>query len=154
MFCNKCGKEINGDSIFCNYCGNKLKTEETRQENAKTNLKEEIKEAWKSGPERAEQERREKEQREYLKQLKETKEEVQKNLKPKDGKYHIVLIKSEYSYWTSISYNVCDNQYILGIENILEMMQDDGYEIVDIKIVGIQTGQGYTSRIEVIVVYK
>lgn len=24
MFCNKCGKEINDESLFCNYCGNEI----------------------------------------------------------------------------------------------------------------------------------
>ena len=153
MFCNKCGKEINEDSIFCNYCGNKLKTKETRQENAKPNLKEEIKEAWRSGPERAEKERIEKEQREYLKQLKETKEEVQKNLKPKDGKYHVVLIKSKARYLTG--YKICDNQYAIELEDILEMIQGKGYEIIDVKMIGIEEGSAYgTTRVETLVMYK
>lgn len=154
MFCNNCGKEVNEDSVFCNYCGNCLKSIEVGQENVKTSLKEEIKAAWKSGPEKAEKERMEKERIRNLEQIKIMKKQVQNDLKPKDGKHHIILIKSEYNYWTAISSNVCDNQYIYGIEDILEMMQNDGYEIVDIKIVGIQTGQGYTSRVEVIVVYR
>jgi len=129
MFCNKCGKEINGDSIFCNYCGNKLKTEEIRQENAKTNLK-------------------------GLEQLEAIKRKVQSDLKPKDGKHHIILVKSKYGYFDPARVNACDEQYIFGLEDILEMIQNKGYEIVDIKIVGIQTTQGWTERIEAIVVYK
>lgn len=30
MFCNKCGKEIEEESVFCNYCGNHINTENTR----------------------------------------------------------------------------------------------------------------------------
>ncbi|MCI9087807.1 MAG: zinc-ribbon domain-containing protein, partial [Clostridia bacterium] len=54
MFCNNCGKEVNEDSVFCNYCGNCLKSIEAKQESTKPSLKEEIKAAWKSGPEKAE----------------------------------------------------------------------------------------------------
>ena len=127
MFCNKCGKEINEDSIFCNYCGNKLKTEEIRQENAKPNLKEEIKEAWKSGPERAEKERTEKVQIKGLEQLEAMKRKVQNDLKPKDGKHHIILVKSKYGYFDPARVNACDEQYIFGLEDILEMIQNKGY---------------------------
>lgn len=153
MFCNKCGKEINEDSIFCNYCGNRLRSEEVKGEKVKLSLKEEIKEAWRSGPERVEKEKSEKEQKEYLKQLKETKEEVQKNLKLKDGKYHVVLIKSKARYLTG--YKICDNQYAIELEDILEMIQSKGYEIIDVKMIGIEEGSVYgTTRVETLVMYK
>lgn len=129
MFCNKCGKEINEDSVFCNYCGSKLKIKETTQENAKPNIK-------------------------GLEQLEAIKRKVQNDLKPKDGKHHIILVKSKYGYFDPARVNACDEQYIFGLEDILEMIQNKGYEIVDIKIVGIQTTQGWTERIEAIVVYK
>lgn len=154
MFCNNCGKEINEDSIFCNYCGNKLRSEEIRQENNKPSLKEEIKEAWRSGPEKAEKERMEKAKMKGLEQLEEMKRKVQNDLKPKDGKCHIILIKSQYAYFDPARVNACDEQYIFRLEYILEMIQNKGYEIIDIKIVGIQTTQGWTERIEAIVVYK
>jgi len=143
MFCNNCGKEVNEDSVFCNYCGNCLKSVETKQENAKPSLKEEIKVAWTSAPEKLRKKKREREQKESIERL----EEMQGDLKPKDGRYHVVLIKSQSK---SLSDN---NVYVLKLENILEAMQNNGYEIVDIKIIGIQWG-GATIGSEMVVIYK
>lgn len=149
MFCNNCGKEVNEDSVFCNYCGNRLKSIEVGQENVKPSLKEEIKAAWKSGPEKAEKERMEKEQE----NLEEIKKAVQKNLKPKDGKCHVVLVKSKARYLTG--YKICDNQYAIELEDILEMIQNKGYEIIDIKMIGIEEGSVYgTTRVETIIIYR
>ena len=117
------------------------------QENVKPSLKEEIKAAWKSGPEKAEKERMEKKRVKDLEQLKVMKKELQNNLKPKDGKYHVVLIKSKSK---SLSDN---NIQVLELENILEIIQNEGYEIVDIKIMGVQYCGG-TIGSEAIVVYK
>ncbi len=128
MFCNNCGKEVNEDSVFCNYCGNRLKAIEGQQESNKL--------------------------RKNLDQLEAMKIKVQNDLKPKDGKCHIILIKSKYGYFDPARVNACDEQYIFGLEDILEMIQNKGYEIIDIKIVGIQATQGWTERIEAIVVYK
>ena len=36
MYCNKCGKQIAGDSIFCSYCGSKI--EEMENTNSKENM--------------------------------------------------------------------------------------------------------------------
>ncbi|MCI9087552.1 MAG: hypothetical protein HFJ32_03225, partial [Clostridia bacterium] len=127
---------------------------EAKQESTKPSLKEEIKAAWKSGPEKAEKERMEKEKVKNFEQLEAMKRKVQNDLKQKDGKHHILLIKSKYGYFNSARVNACDEQYIYSIEDILEMIQDKGYEIVDIKIIGIQTTQGWTERIEVVIVYK
>jgi uncharacterized Zn finger protein (UPF0148 family) len=147
MFCNNCGKEVNENSVFCTWCGNRLKSIEVGQENVKPSLKEEIKAAWKSGPEKAEKERMEKKRVKDLEQLKVMKKELQNNLKPKDGKYHVVLIKSKSK---SLSDN---NIQVLELENILEIIQNEGYEIVDIKIMGVQYCGG-TIGSEAIVVYK
>ena len=147
MFCNNCGKEVNENSVFCTWCGNRLKSIEVGQENVRPSLKEEIKAAWKSGPEKAEKERMEKKRVKDLEQLKVMKKELQNNLKPKDGKYHVVLIKSKSK---SLSDN---NIQVLELENILEIIQNEGYEIVDIKIMGVQYCGG-TIGSEAIVVYK
>ncbi len=147
MFCNNCGKEVNEDSVFCNYCGNCLKSIEVGQENIKPSLKEEIKAAWKSGPEKAEKERMDKERIRNLEQLETTKKQVQDNIRKKDGKYHVVLIKSKSKF-------LSDNQvHVFELENILEEMQNKGYEIVDIKIIGVQYCGG-TIGSETIIIYK
>lgn len=33
MYCNKCGKQIAGDSIFCNYCGIKIEISQQKETN-------------------------------------------------------------------------------------------------------------------------
>ncbi len=150
MYCNFCGKEIEENSRFCNYCGNRLEKELREQENTKQDTKESLRLRWQKAGEQVERENKEKE----LMKLEEMQKEIEKNLKPKDGKHHIVLIKSQYGYFEQGRYQACDNQYVLRLENILEMIQNKGYEIVDIKIIGIQESWGATERIEAIVVYK
>ena len=147
MFCNNCGKEVNENSVFCTWCGNRLKSIEVGQENIKPSLKEEIKAAWKNGTEKAEQERMEKRRTKDLEQLKVMKRELQNNLKPKDGKYHVILIESEAK-------SSFDNHIqVFKLENTLEIIQNQGYEIIDIKIIGIQYAGGTTGS-EAIVIYK
>ncbi len=33
MFCGKCGKKIDNDSVFCHFCGNKILTESENNSN-------------------------------------------------------------------------------------------------------------------------
>lgn len=44
MFCNNCGKEINGTSIFCRFCGNKIniKKHHTKTDNNLKHTKKEV----------------------------------------------------------------------------------------------------------------
>ncbi len=58
-----------------------------------------------------------------------------------------MLIKSKSKF-------LSDNQvHVFELENILEEMQNKGYEIVDIKIIGVQYCGG-TIGSETIIIYK
>lgn len=57
-------------------------------------------------------------------------EKAKKNLKPKDGKKHILMINS-FSKWLNQGFE-CESKYTTQIEEIISNMQNDGYEILDI----------------------
>ncbi|MCU6748546.1 hypothetical protein OCV51_12935 [Faecalicatena acetigenes] len=76
------------------------------------------------------------------------------HLAPKDGKVHVVMINS-FSKWLNQSFQ-CEEKYTGQIDGILSLMQDDGYEILDVKFNSIQ-GQGLTGQMEgfhTLVTYK
>lgn len=54
-----------------------------------------------------------------------------KYLKPKDGKKHVVMINS-FSKLANQVFD-CEDKYTTQIDEIVSRMQDDGYEILDIK---------------------
>lgn len=56
---------------------------------------------------------------------------IKESLKEKDGKVHIVMIKSKIH----LSYEEleCENKYTNEVDSIVSSMQDDGYEIIDVK---------------------
>ena len=143
MYCNKCGNELEESSRFCKYCGNKLKDDTV--EPVKTQMS--LKEAWKKSTEKVEREQQEKEKGKSLERIEKMKQEVQRDLKPKDGKHNVTLIKSK-------SKSLGDNKInIWELEGKLEMIQNQGYEIVDIRVIGVQYGGGTVGE-EMIVVYK
>lgn len=71
--------------------------------------------------------------------------DVRPNLKEKDGLIHVVMINS-FSKWINQNFG-CENKYTAQIDKIIVSMQDDGYEIVDIKFNSIQN-QGLTGQME------
>lgn len=71
--------------------------------------------------------------------------DVRPNLKEKDGLTHVVMINS-FSKWINQNFG-CENKYTAQIDKIIVSMQDDGYEIVDIKFNSIQN-QGLTGQME------
>lgn len=72
-------------------------------------------------------------------------DETKKYLSSKDGKIHIVMINS-FSKWLNQSFG-CEDKYTVQIDEILSKMQDDGYEIIDVKMNSIQN-QGLTGQME------
>lgn len=83
-----------------------------------------------------------------------TYEKAKKYLKQKDGKIHIIMINS-FSKWLNQAFE-CEDKYTTQIDEIISKMQDDGYEIMDIKINSIQN-QGITGQMEgfhTLIIYK
>lgn len=72
-------------------------------------------------------------------------EQAKKFLKSKDGKIHVVMFNS-FSKWINQNFG-CEDKYTTQIDEILTNMQDDGYEILDVKINSIQN-QGLTGQME------
>lgn len=77
-------------------------------------------------------------------------DEVKKYLKEKDGKTHVVMINS-YSKFAN-GYFCCEDKYTTQIDQILSLMQDDSYEIIDVKVTTIfrdqaDIMQGYSTLI-------
>lgn len=56
---------------------------------------------------------------------------IKKYLRPKDGKKHVVMVNS-YGKWLNVNFG-CEDKYTMQMDAIVSCMQDDGYEILDIK---------------------
>ena len=67
------------------------------------------------------------------------------HLSPKDGKIHVVMVNS-FSKWLN-QRSLCEENYTGQIDGILSRMQDDGYEILDVKFNSIQN-QDITGQME------
>ncbi len=75
-------------------------------------------------------------------------------LKPKDGKVHVIMFNS-FSKWVNQNFE-CENKYTTQLDTIITGMQNDGYEIIDIKFASIQN-QGITGQMEgfnTLIMYK
>ena len=70
-------------------------------------------------------------------------ETVRASLAPKDGKVHVVMLNS-FSKFLNQTFE-CENKYTGQIDAIISAMQDDGYEILDVKFNSI-TGQGLSGN--------
>ena len=76
------------------------------------------------------------------------------HLSKKDGKVHIVMINS-FSKWLNQNFE-CEDKYTTQIDNILSHMQEDGYEIIDVKFNSL-VNQGIFGQMEgyhTLVMYK
>lgn len=81
-------------------------------------------------------------------------ERTKKYLKPKDGRIHVVMINS-FSKWINQNFE-CENKYTTQIDEILSAMQDDGYEIIDVKFNSLMN-QGVLGQMEgfhTLIIYK
>lgn len=79
---------------------------------------------------------------------------IKPNLKEKDGLVHVVMINS-FSKWLNQNFE-CEDKYTSQIDEILIAMQNDGYEIIDIKFNSVQN-QGITGQMEgfhTLIMYK
>lgn len=76
---------------------------------------------------------------------------AKKFLKPKDGKIHVIMFNSFSKLGNQVF--ECENKYTTQIDEIISSMQDDGYEIVDIKLTILQNqgtmniSEGYNTLI-------
>lgn len=76
--------------------------------------------------------------------------DVKKYLKEKDGKTHIVMVNSYSKFANGIF--CCEDKYTTQIDTILSLMQNDGYEIIDVNVTTIfrdnaDIMQGYSTLI-------
>jgi hypothetical protein len=81
-------------------------------------------------------------------------EKMRSYLSKKDGKTHVVMVNS-FSKWINQFFG-CENKYTTQINEILSLMQDDGYEIIDVKFNSL-ANQGITGTMEgfhTLIVYK
>ena len=142
MFCRYCGKEINDTAKFCNYCG---------KENGSNLQAEKI--ISKKNTEKDGDKKMGMFDKNYEKSIDNIEDDIKKYLSPKDGNTHIILInsmtKSMTNGWE------CENKYTLQIDGILKKIQDEGYEIVDIKFESMQQPMvGNAFLIRTLIIYK
>ncbi len=81
-------------------------------------------------------------------------EKAKKYLKQKDGNIHLLMINS-FSKFLNQNFE-CDDKYTTQLNVVLDGLQNDGYEIVDIKFNSL-TGQGLTGTMEgfhTVILYK
>ena len=81
-------------------------------------------------------------------------EETKKFVKEKDGNVHVVMINSFSKLLNQIF--GCEDKYTTQIDEILTCMQNDGYEIVDVKFNSI-SNQGMSKEMEgfnTLIIYK
>lgn len=79
---------------------------------------------------------------------------TKKFLKPKDGKLHVVMINS-FSKFINQNFD-CEDKYTTQVDEILSCMQEEGYEIVDIKFNSVKN-QGLIGDMEgfhTLIMYK
>lgn len=80
--------------------------------------------------------------------------QVSKYLHAKDGNVHILMINS-FSKWINQVFGV-ESKYTIQIDNIISLMQKNGYEIVDIKF-STEQNQGLFKEMEgfyTLIMYK
>ena len=79
-------------------------------------------------------------------------EDVKKYLKPRNGKKQVILVTTKTK--TSTYKLECDNKYTLEVGKLLEEMQNEGYEILDVKIETLATPGSSIAVARTLVIYK
>lgn len=89
----------------------------------------------------------------YEKSTEDLYENIEKHLKPKDGKKHIIMLNTMSKSTTNGL--ECENKYTIQIDHIIEKMQSSGYEIIDIKIDNTMfQSMGAAFLIRTLIVYR
>lgn len=81
-------------------------------------------------------------------------EDMKKSLSVKDGNTHVVMVNS-FGKWLNQTFQ-CDDKYTTQLDTIVTRMQEDGYEIVDIKFNSLMN-QGLGGNMEgfhTLIMYK
>ena len=81
-------------------------------------------------------------------------DQMRQYVAPKDGNIHVLMVNS----FSKLSNQVfqCEDKYTTQIDNIVVSLQNDGYEIVDIKFNSVKN-QGLTGEMEgfhTLIMYK
>lgn len=80
--------------------------------------------------------------------------DIKKYLAPKDGNLHILMVRS-FSKWSTLNFG-CEDKYTSQLDLILSGMQNDGYEIIDIKFNSLDN-QGFSKNADgfhTLIIYK
>ena len=72
-------------------------------------------------------------------------DKMKEYIAPKDGKVHVLMVNS-FSKFANQAFQ-CEDKYTTQIDLIVTSLQDDGYEIVDIKFDSVKN-QGISGNME------
>lgn len=92
-------------------------------------------------------------QNETLKEYK----QIKYSLVPKDGHLHVIMIRKyvERLVDNSLINNLsCDEKYTGQLDMILHLMQNDGYEIIDVKFNSSLSGNDTRLEFQTLISYK
>lgn len=78
--------------------------------------------------------------------------DVKQYLSTKDGKKHIVMVNTMSKLTTNGM--ECESKYTLQIDSVISEMQQEGYEILDVKMEISQTAMGNAQLIRTLIIYK
>lgn len=141
MYCPKCKKPIGDNDRFCMACGTPIRftgySQPVRKEPAPTPPQTT---GFFTGAQKVASDNVYSKAKPYI--------------APKDGKVHVIMVNS-FSKFANQSFE-CENKYTTQIDNILSCLQDDGYEIVDIKFNSVKN-QGIFGEMEgfhTLIMYK
>lgn len=80
-------------------------------------------------------------------------EDIKPYLKEKDGMKHVIMINTMSKSATNGF--ECENKYTIQINNVIEAMQGNGYEIIDVKIDNTSfQSVGNSYLIRTLIIYK
>lgn len=88
----------------------------------------------------------------FEKSVNELYQDIKKYLSPKDGKKHVVLINTTSKTLTNGM--ECDNKYTIQINGVIEEMQQEGYEILNIRMDASQQVMGNMTLIRTLIEYN